>query len=97
MLNKNYSTRDREALAVIYALRKLRHYLLGRPFILYSDHESLSKFANQPHLQGRDWRYQETICEFQFEQRYRKGELMSVPDALSSYRRNLVGYIRYFM
>ena len=80
---QNYSTRDREALAVIYALRKLEQYLLGKPFILYSDHESLSKFASQPNLQGRDWRYQETVSQFQFEQRYRKGELMTVPDALS--------------
>ena len=80
---QNYSTRDREALAVIYALRKLEQYLLGKPFILYSDHESLSKFATQPFLQGRDWRYQETVAQFQFEQRYRKGELMTVPDALS--------------
>ena len=80
---RNYSTRDREALAVIYSLKKFERYLLGRPFILYSDHESLSKFSTQPLLQGRDWRYQETICAFEFEQRYRKGELMTVPDALS--------------
>ena len=80
---RNYSTRDREALAVIYSLKKFERYLLGRPFILYSDHESLSKFTTQPFLQGRDWRYQETICAFEFEQRYRKGELMTVPDALS--------------
>ena len=80
---RNYSTRDREALAVIYSLKKFERYLLGRPFILYSDHESLSKFTTQPFLQGRDWRYQETICAFEFEQRYKKGELMTVPDALS--------------
>ena len=79
----NYSTRDREALAVIYALNKFQSYLLNKPFVLYSDHESLASFQKQPRLKNRDWRYQETISQFTFEQRYRKGELMTVPDALS--------------
>lgn len=43
-VEQNYSLRDQEMLAVIYALRKFRSYLLCRNFRLYSDHESLSKF-----------------------------------------------------
>jgi hypothetical protein len=80
---KNYNTRDREALAVVWALRKFRSYLLLRPFVLFSDHESLSKFKTQPGLKGKDWRHQEIISEYDFEQRYRKGELLVSPDALS--------------
>ena len=38
---KNYSSRDKEALAVVYALVKMEAYLMQKPFILYSDHESL--------------------------------------------------------
>ena len=41
---RNYAPRDQEMLAVIYALRKFRSYLLCRNFRLYSNHESLAKF-----------------------------------------------------
>jgi len=78
-----YNTRDREALAVVWALRKCRPYVALRPFILYSDHESLAGFKVQPGLKGKDWRQQEFIGEFEFEQRYRKGALLVAPDALS--------------
>ena len=85
-LNKaeqNYSSRDREALAVVNALVKCECYLLQKPFVLYSDHESLIYLKTQRELKGRDWRWQEIIARYDFEQRYRKGELMVVPDALS--------------
>ena len=78
-----YNTRDREALAVVWALGKCRQYLALRPFVLYSDHESLAGFKTQPGLKGKDWRQQEYVGEFDFQQRYRKGELMVAPDALS--------------
>ena len=58
---RNYAPRDQEMLAVIYALRKFRSYLLGRTFRLYSDHESLSKFQKQPDLKKRDWRWAELL------------------------------------
>ena len=79
----NYNTRDREALAVTFALLKCRQYLLLSRFVLYSDHESLANFKVQPGLKGKDWRHQEIVGEFDFVQRYRKGELMVAPDALS--------------
>ena len=39
-------------------------------------------FKNQAVLKGRDWRYAEAISGFEFEQRYRKGDRMTIPDAL---------------
>ena len=80
---RNYNTRDREALAIIWAFKKCQSYLALRPFIVYSDHESLSKFIDQPKLKGRDWRWAELISAFKFVQRYRKGEEMVIPDTLS--------------
>jgi len=80
---KNYSSRDREALAVVYALVKMEAYLMQKPFILYSDHESLIYFQSQKDLKGRDWRWVEILANYSFEQRYRKGETMVAPDALS--------------
>jgi hypothetical protein len=41
MFNKvkqNYSTTKREALTMVYALHKFKHFLLGNKFVLYVDH-----------------------------------------------------------
>ena len=35
---KNYPTHDLEILTVVHALKKWRHYLLGTPFELVTDH-----------------------------------------------------------
>ena len=81
---KNYSARDREALAVCWALSKLQSYLHLKPFVLYSDHQSLIYLKTQKEIKtSRDYRWMEIISQYDFEQRYRKGELMTVPDALS--------------
>ena len=37
----NYSQTDREALAIVFSLNKFRYYLLGRNFILRTDHKPL--------------------------------------------------------
>ena len=37
---KNYTTSEREALGMIFALQKFRHYLLGYPFTFYVDHDA---------------------------------------------------------
>ena len=34
---KNYSTIEKEALAIVFAVKKYRHYLWGRKIILYTD------------------------------------------------------------
>lgn len=38
----NYSQLDKEALAIVFGVRKHHHYLYGRRFILRSDHRALS-------------------------------------------------------
>ena len=40
-VKKNYTTNDREGLAMVYALHKFINYLLGSHFKLFIDHLSL--------------------------------------------------------
>ncbi len=40
-IKKNYTTTERKALALVYALHKLRHFLLGNKFVFYVDHMAL--------------------------------------------------------
>ena len=48
---KNYTTTEREGLAMVYALQKFRHYLLGAPFKMFTDHSSLKYLVNKPVLE----------------------------------------------
>lgn len=46
----NYSMTKQEGLAMVYALHKFRHYLLGRHFKMYTDHSTLKYLVNKPVL-----------------------------------------------
>ena len=50
---KNYTTTEREALGMIFAIQKFRHYLLGYLFMFYVDHDALKYLINKPDLSGR--------------------------------------------
>jgi hypothetical protein len=45
---KNHSTIEKEALVMIYALKKFRHYLLGNNFTFFIDHQALIYLVNKP-------------------------------------------------
>jgi hypothetical protein len=50
---QNYNTMEREGLAMVYALHKYRHYLLGKHFKMFTDHSALKYLVNKPVLGGR--------------------------------------------
>ncbi|WVZ70685.1 hypothetical protein U9M48_019328 [Paspalum notatum var. saurae] len=79
----NYPTHDLELLAVVYALKKWRHYLLGNTYHIYTDHKSLKYIFTQPELNMRQRRWSELIKDYDLEVHYHPGKAKVVADALS--------------
>ncbi|CAM1310338.1 Uncharacterised protein r2_g2066 [Pycnogonum litorale] len=83
-----YAQIDREALAIIYGVRKFSAYLLGRRFTLVTDHKPLqSIFGNKkgvpPIVTARLHRYCVFLMSFAFDVEYRPGPQNCNADALS--------------
>jgi len=78
----NYSVIQRECLAVIYALKQFRHYLLGHKFQLVTDHAPLHWLYAQK-MEEMLCRWILAMQEFQFDIKYHKGSLNLNADALS--------------
>ena len=79
----NYSATDLECLAVKWALSKLRYYLIGRPFLLITDHSALLSILNRrSELTGMRARWVALLDEFQYTVKHRAGK-DNPADALS--------------
>ena len=79
---RNYSVIQRECLAIVFALKQFRHYLLGRPFTLYTDHAPLQWLSAQK-TEGLLARWTLAMQEFTFTIQYRKGADNGNADSLS--------------
>lgn len=80
---KNYTMTKREGLAMVYALQKFRHYLLGGNFKMYTDHSALKYLVNKPMLGGGIYRWLLLFQEYDFEVVVKPGRLNNGPDHLS--------------
>lgn len=63
----NYSIIEREGLAVIFVLRKFRHYLLRGKFTIVLDHKALKYIFNKPNAEGRIARWKLLLSEYDYE------------------------------
>jgi ribonuclease HI len=58
---KKYATHELELAAIVHALKKWRHYLMGRRFELRIDHKNLKYLFDQPTLNTRQSRWLEFL------------------------------------
>ncbi|GBG88232.1 hypothetical protein CBR_g46799 [Chara braunii] len=77
------STYERELYALMQALDHWKHYLLGRHFKVYSDHETLRWLKTQAKMTPKSTRWAAEIDQFDFELKPVKGKYNVVADALS--------------
>ena len=63
---KNYTTIEKEALAMIFAVQKFIHYLLEYPFVFYMDHDAFKYLINKPNLSGQLAKWVLLLREFDF-------------------------------
>ncbi|KAL7290673.1 hypothetical protein TKK_0015430 [Trichogramma kaykai] len=80
---RNYTTTEKECLAVIWAVDKYRGYILGTKFTVITDHSSLRWLHNLKDPTGRLARWATALQAHNLEMIHRKGTLHKVPDFLS--------------
>jgi hypothetical protein len=80
---KNYSVTEWECLAVVWSIRKWRHYLLGARFTVVTDHSALTSLLKTSEPTGRPARWIISLQEYEYEVKYRKGRKHMNADALS--------------
>lgn len=80
---KNYSVSEKECLAIVFSIEKLRPYLEGFHFTVISDHMSLKWLNSIKSPSGRIARWAVFLQQFDFEVQYRKGSMNKVADSLS--------------
>ena len=73
---------QKECLAAVYAMKQFRHYLLGRPFTLITDHAPLQWLSAQK-MEGMLCRWALSMQEYTFTIQYRSGSQNANADALS--------------
>ncbi|CAF1068627.1 unnamed protein product [Adineta ricciae] len=83
---KRYATIEKEALAVFKSVEKLRPYLLGRDFVIETDHCPLCNFHQRGSRNRRVDTWAILLSEYNIQEvRYKKGKCNCDADLLSRY------------
>jgi hypothetical protein len=79
----NYCITRKELLAIIYGLTQFRSYLLGRHFIIRTDHAPLLWLYRTPEPIGQQGRWLDLLAEYNFQIQHRAGQKHNNADAMS--------------
>lgn len=80
---RNYSTTEREALAVVWAVERFRAYLDGQPVVIGSDHQPLRWLLSLKSPTGRLVRWALKLQSFDIKFEYTPGKSNVIADTLS--------------
>ena len=80
---RNYSATERECLAIVWATEHFEYYLLGAPFIIYTDHDPLTYLRSVPQPHGRLARWVLKLEQFDYQLRHKAGKSIAHADGLS--------------
>jgi hypothetical protein len=81
--NSAQSVYEKEAMAVLVALKKWRHYFLGNKVVIKTDQRSLQYLSSQRLLEGIQHKLMLKLLEFDYSIEYKKGSDNTAADALS--------------
>lgn len=80
---QNYSTIEKELLAIVWAVKYFRPYLYGRKFQILTDHRPLTWLMNLKDPNSKLIRWRLKLEEYQYDIVYKKGKINTNADALS--------------
>jgi hypothetical protein len=81
--NAAMSTYDKEALAILEALKRWRHYLLDSDLVIKTDQKSLKYITDQKVAEGLQHKLLLKLLQFNYTVEYKKGKENKAADALS--------------
>lgn len=64
---KNYSTTEKELLTIVWVIKRLRQYLLGKKFIIRTDHQALKWLQNCEDPSSRLMKWRLKLEEYEYE------------------------------
>ena len=79
----NYCITRKELLAIVYAVKYIRQYLLGRSFNIRTYHATLTWLRRTPDPDGQQARWLEILEKYDFQMEHQPGVTHGNADALS--------------
>ena len=81
----NYSTTDKESIAIVDSLKRFRYIIYNYPVIVHTDHAACKELFKNPNISGKRARWYLTCQDYDIEIKHIQGKLNTVADSLSRY------------